>query len=74
MYPEGKKNFLKPLWKDLLKTFQRNTALNAEHRDLLIFILVEDLSLDMSKQIEDKVVRRLNDIQKLKLQLSSLRN
>lgn len=38
------------------KTFQRNTALNLEHRALLISFLAEDLLSDIKKQIEDDVV------------------
>lgn len=40
------------------KTFQRNTALNLEHRTLLISLLAEDLS-DKKKQIEDDVVGQI---------------
>ena len=35
------------------KTFQRDTALNLEHRSFLISILVEDLLPDTKKQVED---------------------
>ena len=38
------------------KTFQRNTALNIEHSNLWISILVEELLPDIKKQIEDNVV------------------
>ena len=40
------------------KTFQRNTALNLEHRTLLISLLAEDLLSHIKKKTEDDVVGR----------------
>ena len=41
---------------EFTKTLQRNTALNLEHGNLLISVLVEDLLPDIKKQSEEKVV------------------
>lgn len=38
------------------KIFQRQTGLDLEHKNLLVSILVEDLLLDIQKQIENNVV------------------
>lgn len=54
MYPEGKKNILKLLWKDLLN-HSKETVLNKEHRNFLISILIEDLLPDIKKQVENNV-------------------
>ena len=41
---------------EFAQTFQRHLVLNLEHRNLLIFILVEDLLPDIKKRTEDNVV------------------
>lgn len=53
MYPEG--NILKPSGKDLLKHSQ-DTTLSLQHRDLLIYILVEDLLHNIKRHTEDDIV------------------
>lgn len=55
--PEGKKHILKSFLEGFTKIFQRPTALNLEHKNLVISILVEDLLPDKKKQIEASVVR-----------------
>lgn len=42
---------------EFAKTFQRQIALNTEHRSLLISILVGNRLSDTKKQIEDNVIR-----------------
>ena len=56
------------------KTFQRQAALNPVHRNLLISILVGNLT-DIKKQIKDNVTGRVEQaMMSFKLQTNYLRN
>ena len=58
----GKEKHSEATVEDFTKTFQRHPALNLEHRNLLISILVEDLLADIKKQIEHNVVGWLGQL------------
>lgn len=71
--PEGKKNIVKPV-EGFTKIFKRHTALNPEHKNLLIFIQVENLP-DVKKQTEDNTIDEwVSPLISFMLQLNSLRN
>ena len=57
--PRGKEKHSEAFVKGFTKSFQRHIALNLEHKNLLISILVEDLLPDIKKQIGDNIVGRM---------------
>lgn len=56
MYPDGKKKHSEAIVEEFTKICQRHTALNLEHRDLLISILAEMHICIIKKQTKNSVV------------------
>ena len=74
MYPEREKPS-EAFVREFTKTFQRHTALNPEHRNLLIYMIVGNPIPDIKKQTEDNIAGWMEQpMVSFKLQSHSLKN